>query len=157
MNSSEKKKLYFAAPLFNGMERQFNKDLANMLRQYFDVYLPQEDGGLMADMIKNGMKPEKAAIEVFHADIQAVTNSDILLIILDGRTVDEGASFELGFAYALGKPCFGLQTDDRHLLTTGNNPMLENSLHHVFQDVSELLAWAARYSISVDYSTAKIN
>ena len=157
MTSSEKKKLYFAAPLFNSMEQQFNRELANMLARFFDVYLPQEDGGLMADMIKNGMKPERAAMEEFHADIKAVSSCDILLIILDGRTVDEGAAFELGFAYALGKPCFGLQTDVRRLLYTGNNPMLESSLCHVFQDVSALLIWAERYSIMEDYNITKIN
>src|SRR5689334_12592978 len=48
---NKKQKLYFAAPLFSDMERRFNIELAEQLEQFFDVFLPQRDGGLMATMI----------------------------------------------------------------------------------------------------------
>jgi nucleoside 2-deoxyribosyltransferase len=62
-------------------------------------------------------------------------------VILDGRTVDEGAAFEMGYAHALGRPCVGLQTDPRRLLPIGNNPMLDGALQHIFKDVNEVIAW----------------
>lgn len=140
------KKLYLASPLFNEMERGFNMDLTTHLEEFFHVFLPQRDGGLMADMTKAGMPAETAALTVFRTDIQAISDSDALLIVLDGRTVDEGAAFELGYAHALGKHCYGLQTDVRRLLSTGNNPMIECCLRAVFQNLNGLLEWARSFT-----------
>jgi nucleoside 2-deoxyribosyltransferase len=140
-----KPRLYFAAPLFNDPERLFNKEVTHRLGSYFDVFLPQEDGGLIANMIAEGTHPAEAAERVFRLDIEAMIKCDVLLIILDGRTVDEGAAFELGYAFALGKECYGLQTDMRRLLSTGNNPMVDCALRHIFQSVEELMVWASDF------------
>ena len=148
MNLNEKRKLYLAAPLFSDMERRFNSELANRLEQFFDVFLPQRDGGLMVTMISEGVQPAVAARTVFQMDIFAINECDALLIVLDGRAVDEGAAFELGFAHALGKPCYGLQTDVRRLLTTGNNPMIDCSIRQVFREVDELVSWAGRFALA---------
>ena len=150
MKFDDKKRLYFAAPLFNDMERQFNQELADRLDEFFDVFLPQRDGGLMVDLVNGGMRPAVAAQMVFQLDVSAIEQCDALLIILDGRAVDEGAAFELGYAYALGKTCYGLQTDVRRLLGTGNNPMIDSSLERVFQNVGDLLTWA-RQSFAADH------
>ena len=69
------------------------------------------------------MEHGDAALSVFKDDVAALRASDAFLNLLDGRTVDEGAAFELGVAYALEIPCFALQTDSRRLLPLGNNPM----------------------------------
>lgn len=135
-------KLYLAGPLFSDAEKSFNQNLKKLLTPHFDVYLPQEDGGLLVDMIKKGMHPRLAVQKVFTGDIKAIKNCDMLLIILDGRTIDEGAAFELGFAYALGKPCYGLKTGPRQLLATGNNPMIDCPLECIFKSADELLSWA---------------
>src|SRR5438105_4194653 len=148
MTTLRKRKMYYAAPLFSDMERQFNKEVAGRLERFFDVFLPQEDGGLMAEMISEGTHPADAAEKVFRTDIDALNKCDVLLILLDGRTVDEGAAFEFGYAFALGKTCVGLQTDVRRLLTTGNNPMIDCGLNRVFQDVEELMAWARQISVA---------
>ena len=120
--------------------------LAQALSPYYDVYLPQEDGGLMVDMIAAGMIPEVAARRVFEGDVRAITECDILLMILDGRTVDEGAAFELGLAYAQGKSCYGFKTDPRQLLKTGNNPMIDCPLVQISGTVSDLLEWAKAFA-----------
>jgi hypothetical protein len=70
----------------------------------------------------------------------------LLIIVLDGRAVDEGAAFELGYAYALGKPCYGLKTGPRQLLAIGNNPMIDGPLEYIFQSVDELVNWAKAVS-----------
>ncbi|MBC7790753.1 MAG: nucleoside 2-deoxyribosyltransferase [Anaerolineae bacterium] len=135
-------RLYVAAPLFCAAELEFNKQVRDALSGAFDVYLPQEDGGLLREMLEDGVSLEEGGRLVFERDIEALRSSDFLLISLDGRTVDEGAAFELGFAHALGKPCYGLQTDARRLLPIGNNPMLEGALQQVFSSLEELHAWA---------------
>jgi nucleoside 2-deoxyribosyltransferase len=142
MRSSRRLEIYIAGPLFSEAERRFNLELKRLLSPYFNVYLPQEDGGLMVNMIADGVPPKEAARRVFVADVDAMEACDTLLIILDGRAVDEGAAFELGFAFARGKHCVGLRTDPRQLLATGNNPMIESPIREMFLSVEDLLAWA---------------
>lgn len=62
-----------------------------------------------------------------------------MLIILDGRTVDEGAAMELGVAFSKGKTCIGYSTDPRTLLPNGQNPMISCCLATTVHSVNELL------------------
>jgi len=119
-----KNKIYLAAPLFSEAEKTFNKQLKQKLLIDFDVYLPQEDGMLIVDLVKEGISFFHASRMIFNTDISAINDSDILLIVLDGRAVDEGAAVELGFAYSKGKRCIGYSTDPRCLLPDGQNPMI---------------------------------
>lgn len=137
-------KIYVAGPLFSQAEREFNCRLKQLLQQFFHVYLPQEDGGLLVDMVSNGIPHNIAARKVFAADIAALEECDLFLIILDGRAVDEGAAFELGFASAKRKPCYGLRTDPRQLLPLGNNPMIEGPIKEMFYSTDSLLRWARK-------------
>ena len=56
------------------------------------------------------------------------------------QAIDEGAAFELGYAFALGKECYGLQTDVRRLLSSGNNPMIEQSCKEIFTSINDFIA-----------------
>jgi len=141
-NDQIRSRLYIAGPLFSEAEKVFNKKLKTLLQPYFEVYLPQEDGGLMVEMIKDGMPQELATKRVFSTDIEAMEKCSFFLIILDGRSVDEGAAFELGFAFSKGKPCYGLKTDPRQLLPYGNNPMISCSIKEIFSSVQSLMQWA---------------
>jgi nucleoside 2-deoxyribosyltransferase len=141
----ERQKVYIAAPLFSEAEKAFNKELKDSLSYLFDVFLPQEDGGLLVDYVNKGIPTEFAAKAVFDIDISALDQCDFLIIVLDGRTIDEGAAFELGYAYASGKPCYGLQTDVRRLLVSGNNPMIQCSCSRIFESLEDLKLWMAAY------------
>jgi len=136
--------MYLASPLFNSAEKHFNTILAELLAPYCTVYLPQRDGGLMADFVSQGIAPSIAAEKVFEADVKAMGSCDFLLAVLDGRTVDEGVAFEIGYVFSIGKRCYGLQTDVRRALPTGNNPMIERSLTHIFEKLPDLVDWARR-------------
>jgi nucleoside 2-deoxyribosyltransferase len=137
-----KRKIYLAAPLFSVAEKRFNSELKERLRPWCDVYLPQEDGGLIADMIESGVDSTVARRRIFEMDTAAIDACDLILVVLDGRTIDEGAAFELGYAYARGKACYGLQTDVRRLLQSGNNPMIDSGLIYTFRHVEEVILWA---------------
>lgn len=117
-------RIYFAAPLFNEMERGFNLRMTEQLELFSTVFLPQRDGLLMRDLVRDGMPLASARRLVYEADINALRQCDCVVAVLDGRTVDEGVAFEIGFARALGKSCVGLKTDDRALLSSGDNPMI---------------------------------
>ncbi len=139
--------LYLAGPLFSDAEREFNRKLRRLLSPYFELYVPQEDGGLFVDMLESGTSPSDAGRRIFTWDIAALDRCDLVLVVLDGRTIDEGAAFELGYAYAVSKLCYGVQTDPRRLVPSGNNPMIEQALAYVFHSVDELVAWAAKSSM----------
>lgn len=144
--SVRKPRLYLAAPLFTPREREFNGFLRDHLRRYFDVYLPQEDGLLLANLVKEGIDVSVAEKMVFDADITSMREVDVLLAVLDGATVDEGVAFETGFVHALGKTCVALQTDIRRQLPTGNNPMIGCSISQYFVNTENLVFWAQDYN-----------
>jgi nucleoside 2-deoxyribosyltransferase len=134
-------KIYIAAPLFSQAEKDFNLKVAKAISPYFDVYLPQRDAGLITDMIREGGHIDEIGHHVFRQDLAAIDQADILLILLDGSTVDEGAAFELGYAYAKSKRCIGLKTDTRQAYPTGNHPMIQYSLNQIFQSLRDLISW----------------
>jgi nucleoside 2-deoxyribosyltransferase len=139
-------KVYLAGPLFSEAELAFNRRVRETLAGYFDVYLPQEDGGLMVEMIAKGASLSEASQSVFDDDMNALRNCDIFIIILDGRSIDEGAAFELGCAHVLGKPCFGLKTDTRQLMKYGDNPMVRMAIAEIFPNMSQLVDWARSFA-----------
>ena len=133
------KKIYIAAPMFSYAELTFNEMLASVLEQNaFDVFLPQRSGYKMVELMKE-MSPYEARKKIFTKDIVAVKEADIIIIVLDGRTIDEGACVELGFGYALGKLCYGLKTDPRTMMNGQINPMISECLHDIFTSVDELV------------------
>lgn len=133
--------VYVAGPLFSAAERDWNTRVKIFLTPHANIYLPQEDGGLLIDMIAEGIPASNAMHCVFDRDIQALISCDILLLLMDGRSLDEGACFELGYAFALGKICAGLRTDSRQLLAIGNNPMIECSLSATFSTLDAVAEW----------------
>ena len=136
--------LYLAAPLFSHSERAFNIEVAEILSAKFDVFLPQRDNHLIVDLIANGMPIAAARQLIFDGDVAAIRKCDVFFIVLDGRTVDEGACFELGLAFAFEKRTVGLQTDTRRLLPIGNNPMLHCALGKTLLSFNDLREWVDR-------------
>jgi nucleoside 2-deoxyribosyltransferase len=138
---SNRPNVYLAGPLFSANERQWNVSIRNTLTEFCDVYLPQEDGALLVELVADGMPVNEAKNAIFARDVQAIERCDILLLVMDGRVIDEGACFELGYAYCRGKVCIGLKTDVRSLLPIGDNPMVECALRGTFADISEISEW----------------
>ena len=139
MSDVKKLRAYLAAPLLNDAERDFNVKIAALLAPFVDVFLPQRDGLLLKDLVADGQSIHDARTTVYRRDVKAIENADILVAVLDGRTVDEGVSFELGYARALNKSCIGLKTDDRSLLPNGDNPMIVIGCHHICTSEMELI------------------
>lgn len=115
--------VYLAAPLFSEAERDFNRRLRDEIKKAgFNVFLPQEDS--------NNIKEEKnrQAI-IFNKNTEAIESSDMVVAVIDGTDVDSGTSWEIGYAFAKGKPLLGLRTDFRTLGAEGTvNLMIERSI-----------------------------
>lgn len=133
--------LYLAAPLFNERERAFNSYLAERLSPHVEVFLPQRDGLLLADLLADGVPLEIAETLIFERDRQALSECRLLVAALDGAHIDEGVAFEIGFAHARGALCLGFQSDIRRALPSGNNPMIGQALSCIFDDVEALVAY----------------
>lgn len=133
-NESSGKKVYFAGPLFNQAEKDFNLELTNVLEEYgYEVFLPQRDG-IEAALLEG--KTEEELIEmIFSLDAGEVCKADILFMNLDGRVPDEGACVELGIAYANGKRCYGFKTDTRSVEAGMDlNPMISGCMTRIFKN-----------------------
>ncbi|MEA1015390.1 nucleoside 2-deoxyribosyltransferase [Sphingosinicella sp. LY1275] len=132
---------YLAAPLFNERERRFNSELADALSSCCDVFLPQRDGLLLADLLREGVSLDVAETRIFERDRIALSRCNLLIAVLDGAHIDEGVAFEVGFAHARGALCVGLQSDVRRALPSGNNPMIGRAMSAIFTDVDSLIAF----------------
>ena len=136
-NAADGKRVYFAAPLFNEAEREYNLKIVAILESYgYEVFLPQRDGYLAPDLAD---KTEAEITEmIFTKDRDEVLKADILFMVLNGRTPDEGACVELGIAYASGKRCYGIKGDSRAIeLNMDLNPMISGCFIELFSNLDE--------------------
>ena len=136
------KRIYFAAPLFNEAEREYNLKITAILESYgYEVFLPQRDGFLAPEL--EGKSEEEKIEMIFRKDRDEVLKADIIFVVLDGRVPDEGACVELGIAYASGKRCYGIKSDARSVeLDMDLNPMISGCFSKLFYglDGEELIA-----------------
>lgn len=133
------KLVYLAAPLCSEAERAFNLKLRDFVAALgFRTYLPQLDGGLLTDLVRQGHDEVQARGRLFEGDCDAVRNADLCLAVLDGRTIDEGVCVELGIAFTLGKTCVGFKTDSRTAIRGHDNLMVEGCLSEILKTWTEL-------------------
>ena len=131
--------IYIAAPLCSEAERAFNIKVNSFLEaKGIRTYLPQSDGGFLDEMVGRGLDEDQSRLVLFNNDLNAMNECDTLLIILDGRTIDEGACFELGYMYGQGKRCFGYKTDSRSYIRGRNNLMIDGALERIISSLDEL-------------------
>ncbi|MDD4748843.1 MAG: nucleoside 2-deoxyribosyltransferase [Methanosarcinaceae archaeon] len=136
-----KKTIYLAGPLFTYAELEFNCKLRTLLEsQGFSVFLPQED----AEDAKIEHE-RKAQAFIFERCVKGVENSDLVVAVLDGTDVDSGTAWEIGYAYAKGKPILGLRTDFRELSNGIVNLMIELAVEGLARDKAEFLSLLKPY------------
>jgi len=101
-------RVYLAAPLFSEAEQNYNLVLHDLLTSHlFDVYLPQEVG----DTSRTRDRGEQR--QIFDLHLRVLMDADIVVAVVDGADADSGTSWEMGYAYALGKQVIALRTDFR--------------------------------------------
>ena len=134
MADEKRKKVYFAGPLFNQAEKDFNLRMTHLLEEFgYEVFLPQRDGEEAA--LLEGKTEEELTELIFGLDAGKVREADVLFMNLDGRVPDEGACVELGIAFACGKRCYGFKTDTRAAERGLDlNPMISGCMVRIFRD-----------------------
>lgn len=127
-------KLYFAAPLFAASDLRNNAELVASIRQQYpqlEIYLPQENAAI------NDKSAYADSKMIALADTEKVLESDLMIALLDGLTIDAGVASEIGVAYAKGIPVLGLYTDSRQQGADNQQKLAalqtvaENQFHYV--------------------------
>lgn len=140
-------KIYFAGPLFNIGEKNFNQSLTGKLEEMgHKVFLPQRDGVDQSKYPYNEMSPGERTKTLFTLDRDEIFKTDLFLFILDGRIPDEGASVALGIAYTHklfkheDKLLVGFHSDIRGAFPQEKlNPMIKTPLDYIVSSEDELI------------------
>lgn len=124
----EKKRIYFAASLFNLADKYFNASLAEKLQNHFNVILPQRLG-FEFSKLHEALRGEvdKWEIEnitnhlIYYLDIGFLLPScDFCIARLD-EPIDEGVISEIGHSRKMRIPVIGYRTDCRTPYGTSSN------------------------------------
>lgn len=100
-------KIYFAAPLFTQGERLLNQAIANRIQAWgYQVFLPQSIQDLPLETL-------------YHRLMDQLNQADCVVAVVDGADADSGTCFEIGYAFAQGKPIISIRTDFRQSGDTG--------------------------------------
>jgi nucleoside 2-deoxyribosyltransferase len=123
--------VYIAGPLFDDGERWWMEGLDALVRGLgFATFLPHRD---------NPPKDEHNVRLIFQNDKRAIDRCELVVASLNGITTDDGTAWEIGYAYALGKPIVGIHTDWRaRFAHEVVNLMIENSLTSLARSIDEL-------------------
>ena len=119
-------KIYLAGPC--DTENRYNMvQISKAFREYggYEVYCPWEL------KIENAwdMPQEEWARKVFEADIKAIQECEVFVMISSGRESTAGTNWENGYAYALNKYIIVIQITDRptSLMTYASSSEFLNS------------------------------
>lgn len=121
--------IYFAAPLFAKSDLLYNAMLVKKIRAVSEdltIYLPQENEAI------NDKTAYADSKMIALADTEKVLESDLMIALLDGLTIDAGVASEIGVAYAKGIPVIGLYTDSRQ--QGGSHPKKLEALQQVAEN-----------------------
>jgi len=147
--------IYLASPLFSESERNYIDKIVHKISKELnldeleDFYVPHRDNTY-----------EYSEAQIYDTNIKNLENCDTMIAFLDGKDVDSGTAFEIGYFEAQDKIVLGLLTDKRSYenndaeLNSKLNTMIFGSLDYanlIFNDVDDLIG--ELYEILIDNDT----
>jgi nucleoside 2-deoxyribosyltransferase len=116
MPADNRVRCYVASPLgFTEAGRHYYREI--LLPALAAVIEPVDPWSLTTDAdIATARRHGQAralALEIGRRNISAIRSASLLAAVLEGQELDAGTAAELGYAAALGKPCFGVRSDLR--------------------------------------------
>lgn len=137
-------RIYLAGPLFSEAEQNWLKNFQNELRERgYNVLWPYE----IFDQKEVKTWGKDTARKIMECCRDALLTCDIVVALLDGTQVDDGTSWEIGYACAKDIPVVGIRTDMRYGGEVANgkvNAMLAGSCLAICESRKEILDWLAR-------------
>ncbi|MDD1676016.1 MAG: nucleoside 2-deoxyribosyltransferase [Methanomicrobiales archaeon] len=136
-------RIYLAAPLFSEAEKRYNVYVRDLLvREGYDVYLPQEQRERVAEAISDEDQ------EIFTRHLITLNRSDVIVAVCDGTDTDSGTAWEMGYAHAQNIPVIALRTDVRTIGPGKRiNLMLERSTR-IASTLEELVDYLSQIVIA---------
>ena len=135
-------KCYIAGPLFSEQDRSLLERIASHLENKgVSVFLPHRDGGDLGTVIFNRDR-DRLRNNIFENDLRHIKQSDFLVCLLDGQDSDSGTCVEIGIAFMVGIPVFGLKTDLERRGSVVNNMVwgVCDSGRRIFMDLGSLFS-----------------
>jgi nucleoside 2-deoxyribosyltransferase len=130
--------IYLAGPLFTAAEQAWLRTLkSTLIEQGHEVCWPFE-------LFKDGQISDWGPVaprRIMERCRDALDKCSHVVAWIDGAQVDDGTAWEVGYAYAKGKPVHGIRTDFRQAGDTTHsivNAMIEGACLSVTRSVSEL-------------------
>lgn len=117
------KRVYLASPFFDEMEITRMEKVRDILRaKGLDVFVPNEH---QSPELEFGSKEWREV--TFNSDVRHIDKADVVVAINSkGNFDDSGTMWEIGYAYATGKPVVVVNTTGETI-----NLMIANSLHAI--------------------------
>ena len=146
-------KIYLAGPC--DTENRYNMvQVSKAFREYggYEVYCPWEL------KIKNAwdMPQEEWARKVFEADIKAIQECEVFVMISFGRESTAGTNWENGYAYALNKHIIVIQITDKptSLMTYASSSIFLNSSYtDALKTIKQIIdSWKHHSGLINDYN-----
>ena len=103
-------RIYQAGPLFTAGEIGWHQQFKKKLEAEGHSVLWAGEFFTQEEIASFGRQASKIVME---KDRDAVDCCDAVVALLDGPQVDDGTAWEIGYAYAKGKPVIGIRTDFR--------------------------------------------
>lgn len=127
------KKIYLASPFFNDAEVERMEKVRDILRaKGLEVFVPNEHQN--PELEFGSIEWRKAT---FENDVKHIDWCDLVVsIISNGNYDDSGTAWELGYAYATGKPVILVNVTGETI-----NLMIADSLHALITSYDELEAY----------------
>ena len=132
-------KIYQAGPLFTEADRDWHRKFTSALNHKGHTAIWPGDLFDEEHLLSLGSNAKE---HIFERCRNTIDECDIVVALLDGTQVDDGTSWEIGYAFAKNIPIYGIRTDFRNGGDTSHsmvNCMVECSCKGIAKSISELL------------------
>jgi nucleoside 2-deoxyribosyltransferase len=145
-------KAYIANPLIfhPGQLEWYKNVMLPVVEKYVDVInSPKVAGFKLTDDMSNEQKSKT----IFDDNVARLQKCDFVIVVIDGVQTDDGTAWEVGYAWAQGKPSIAVRFDARsgchEQFSRYTNLMIENSCVDMVLGLDELDKALERYAASV--------
>ena len=127
-------KIYLASPFFNETELKHVEQIETILRlEGHTVFSPREN-----QLPQFELGSFEWRTNVFRNDINHIKWADCVVAIVSDNYDDTGTSFEVGYAYAMGKPIYVYNPNGEESIL---NLMVTDALHGYFETLGDVATY----------------
>ncbi len=135
-------KVYLASPFFNDQElKYYNLVLDILQKKELEVYAP-----LLNQINRDNLSRQQWANITFNNDINAIKDSDVVVMLFYGAYSDSGTAWECGYCYGLSKKVIAV-----HLHEDNSNCMINCSCHANLNGLQQLINYDFIKLPSINY------